>query len=250
VWFDSHCHLQLCEQTEVSQILGSARAAGVEKMVVIGIDGATSRAAHGLATEHDLFFSAGLHPNQADEWHEVAGAVEELLTEPRCVAIGETGIDFYRMGAPRDVQEGVFARHIALAKDHDKALVIHTRDSLEAAFEMLERIGPPERLVFHCWSGGPNDVGRALDTGAYISFAGNVSFPSAESLRESAKLVPPERLLVETDSPYLSPAPRRGRSNEPGNVVLVGSAVADTRGEPVEEVAATTAANASRLFGI
>jgi TatD DNase family protein len=219
-------------------------------MVVIGIDEGTSRAAQGLARGHDLYFSAGLHPNQADEWDETANAVEELVADPRCVAVGETGIDFYRMGAPREVQEDVFARHVELAKAHDKALVIHTRDSLEAALEMLERIGPPERLVFHCWSGEPDDVGRALDTGAYISFAGNVSFPNAVSLRESAKLVPPERLLVETDSPYISPAPRRGRSNEPGNVVLVGAAVGEARDQRVEEVAATTTANANRLFGI
>jgi TatD DNase family protein len=166
------------------------------------------------------------------------------------VAVGESGLDFYRTGAPAEVQERAFADHIALAKERDKALVIHTRDSLDAALEMLERVGAPDRLVFHCWSGEPDRLRRALDTGAFISFAGNVSYPSADDLREAAGLVPGHRLLVETDSPFLAPVPRRGRPNEPANVAYVGAAVAEARNETVEDVAAITTSNAERLFGV
>jgi TatD DNase family protein len=250
VWFDSHCHLHLCEQAPLRQLLSTASEAGVDRVVTIGIDEESSRRARDLAVANDLWFSAGVHPNQADEWKGSSQEIEGLLGHPRCVAVGESGLDFYRVGAPREIQERAFADHIELAKRHDKALVIHTRDSLSAAFDVLRKAGAPERLVFHCWSGAPGDVRDALETGAYVSFAGNVSFPNAGSLREAAKLVPADRLLVETDSPYLSPVPRRGRHNEPANVAFVGAAVAEARDEPIEAIAEATAANAGRLFGV
>jgi TatD DNase family protein len=250
VWFDSHCHLHLCEQASPRQLLATARETGVDTVVTIGIDEESSRSALDLAIANDLWFSAGVHPNQAAEWKGSSEEIEGLLAHPRCVAVGESGLDFYRMGAPRHIQEQAFADHIELAKRHDKALVIHTRDSLSAAFDVLEKVGAPERLVFHCWSGAPGDVRDALETGAYISFAGNISFPSATSLRAAAKLVPADRLLVETDSPYLSPVPRRGKPNEPANVAFVGAAMAEARDQAIEAVAEATAANAGRLFGV
>jgi TatD DNase family protein len=163
-------------------------------------------------------------------------------------AVGETGLDFYRDWVEPDVQRRAFRDHIALAKRFDKALVIHTRDSIDGVLDELEAAGPPQRLVFHCWSGGDDALRRALALGSYVSFAGNVSFRSAEALRSAAAQVPPDRLLVETDSPYLAPVPHRGKPNEPALVTHVGEAVAAARGEEVETVARVTTANARTLL--
>ena len=250
MWFDSHCHLHLCaEGADLADVVERARAARVEEMVTIGIDPASSRTAREIATDFGIWFSAGMHPNSASQWDPGArGAIESLVADERCVAVGETGLDFYRDAAPRDAQEEAFRTHIELAKTSDKALVIHTRASLPEALDVLEAEGPPDRFVFHCWSG--DQLERALDLGAFVSFAGNVSFPSAADLREAARRVPAEKLLVETDSPFLSPAPRRGRPNEPERVVLVGAAVAEARGDQPHDVARLTCANARRLFGL
>ena len=218
-------------------------------MVTIGIDVESSRVARDLARDHGVWFAAGLHPNSADEWDgETGEALRSLAADERCVAIGETGLDFYRNGAPRDRQGEAFRAQIDLAKETDKALVIHTRDSLAEALEVLEECGAPDRLVFHCWSGA--EVERALDLGAFISFAGNVSFPSAGDLRDATRIVPADRLLVETDAPFLSPQPKRGRPNEPARVAFVGAAVAAARDESEESVAERTSANARTLFGL
>ena len=227
----------------------AARGAGVEGMVAIGIDAASSTRAAAIARESSLHFSAGVHPNSADEWDARAQSlVEELLTDDRCVAVGETGLDFFRDAVEPSVQRAAFSDHIALARQSDKALVIHTRESAPAALDLLEEQGPPARLVFHCWSGTGEDLSRALELGAYISFAGNVSFKNAQDLRDAARVVPAERLLVETDSPFLAPVPHRGRPNQPAYVALVGAAVAAARDEPVHAVAATTTRNARLLF--
>ena len=251
MWVDSHCHLHLCEDHDsAAALVARARDEDVSDIVTIGIDAPSSKRAGELAGEFDLRFSAGVHPNSATEWDSnSADAIETLLADDRCVAVGETGLDFFRDYAPEDVQRTAFSAHIALAKRYEKALVIHTRDSLEAAIEMVEVEGPPDRLVFHCWSAAGH-LDRALETGAFISFAGNVSFKNAEELRVDAQRVPTDRLLVETDSPFLSPVPHRGKPNEPARVVAVGAAVAQARGESVEEIARTTTENAFRLFGI
>jgi TatD DNase family protein len=247
VWFDSHCHLHLCEGATPHELTAAARDAGVDGLVTIGIDLESSRRALAIARDLGMWGSAGLHPNQADEWNDKTAAdIGELVGAGECVAVGETGLDFYRMGAPREVQEVAFEAHIELAKELGKALVIHTRESCSAALDLLEDGGPPPRLVFHCWSGDKGELARALELGAYISFAGNVSFNSAGSLREAAAAVPGDRLLVETDSPFLSP--ERGRPNVPANVVLVGRAVAQARGENENDLARTTTANARTLF--
>lgn len=250
MWFDSHCHLHLCAENEpVGDLVDRARSGGVDGTVTIGIDVESSRISRDIAHDHGVWFAAGLHPNSADEWDgETEEALRSIAADERCVAIGETGLDFYRNGAPRDRQERVFRAQVDLAKETDKALVIHTRDSLVAALEVLEECGAPDRFVFHCWSG--TEVERALDLGAFISFAGNVSFPSADDLRSAARVVPADRLLVETDAPFLSPVPKRGRPNEPARVALVGAAVATAREEPEESVAERTTANALRLFGL
>jgi TatD DNase family protein len=252
VWFDSHCHLHICEESEpAEELLARARAHGVTKVLTAGVDIASSERSVELSSAEGVYAAVGIHPNSATQWSDSAQSrIEELVARPEVVAVGESGLDFYRDEAPRDAQEEAFSAHIELAKRHGKALVIHTRDSVDAAMTMLESLGPPQRFVFHCWSGDTAQLQRALDLGGYVSFAGNVSFPSAEGLRALSTRVPDDRLLVETDSPYLTPVPHRGRRNEPGNVVLVGSAVAEARGAGVEDIELITSRNACKFFGI
>ena len=253
MWSDSHCHLHICErEVPLDDLLTRARTNGVELVVTIGIEVASSERALAIAREHDgVFSSAGVHPNDATAWNDEAKKrVDGLLAHDEVVAVGETGLDFYRDYTPHDVQRAAFRDHIELAKRHGKPLVIHTRESTTAAIEELESVDPPTKLIFHCWSGNTDELKRALELDAHVSFAGNVSFKSAEDLRAAALLVPPDRLLVETDSPFLAPVPHRGKPNEPAFVAAVGKAVAEARGEDESEVARATTANARRVFGL
>ena len=220
-------------------------------MIVLGTDVPTSRDAIAITERHGVWAGAAFHPTSVKGWREEwADDIDRLLEGPRVVAVGETGIDLYWDNSYLDDQVAAFRAHIALAKKHDKALVIHTRASVDEALSVLEAESPPRSLVFHCWSGDLSQMDRAVELGSYISFAGNVSFKNADDLRAAARAAPLDRLLVETDSPYLAPVPKRGRENEPAFVTFVGAAVAEARGEPVEEVAAATTANARRLFGL
>jgi TatD DNase family protein len=250
VWFDSHCHLHLCEENgTVDEVVDRARAAGVVDMLTVGIDVDSSRRSVEIASTFGLKAAVGVHPNSATEWNDDAEAeLRALLSNDVVAAVGETGLDFYRDYAPADAQREAFVAHIALAKEFSKALVIHTRDSVTQALELLEEVGPPDLFVFHCWSGDEGQLTRALDLGARISFAGNVSFKSAADLRVAAAAVPEARLLVETDSPYLSPEPHRGRPNEPRQVSFVGLAVAEARGVPATTLAELTSNNAALVF--
>jgi TatD DNase family protein len=251
-WFDSHCHLHLCEeQGSLPEIMERARQAGVAAITTVGIDVSSSRRALEIAREFGIWATVGIHPNEALEWSEGAvRALEALLADERVVAVGETGLDFYRERCPRDVQLGAFRAQIEMAKKHQMALVIHTRSSVAAASDCLEEVGLPDRVVYHCWSGDEAQLKRAIDLGAHISFAGSVSFKNAGDLRAAACLVPGDRLLVETDSPFLAPVPHRGRTNEPAFVSDVGRAVAEARGEDAAKLAEATTANARSLFGL
>lgn len=250
MWFDSHCHL-FDVDGDPAEVMARAGGAGVTDVLVCGTDVPTSERAAELTELPGVWAAAGLHPTSAREWTDgVAGSLEALLRRDRVVAVGESGLDMYWDASFLDVQQAVFEAHIAWAKAYDKALVIHTRSSVDEALATLERVSPPDRLVFHCWSGGRAQMERALDLGSFVSFAGNVTFKSAGDLRAMATLVPSDRLLVETDSPYLAPVPHRGKPNEPAHVALVGAAVAEARGEPVEVVAETTARNARRFLGL
>ena len=251
MWFDSHCHLHLCENATPAQLIEAAAAAGVEGMVTIGIDVDSSRRAVELATDTRVSAAVGVHPNSADAWtDETRSVIEGLVASDRVVAVGETGLDFYRDHVTPEVQRRAFTDHIRLAKERDKALVIHTRASIDETMDVLETEGPPDRFVFHCWSGDQGQLERALSMGAMISFAGNVSFKNAQNLRDAAVAVPDDRLLVETDSPYLAPVPHRGKANEPSHVALVGEALAIARGQDVGTFARLTTVNARRFFGL
>lgn len=219
-------------------------------MLCAATDVETSRTLAGMDID-GVFAAVGVHPNDATGWGpEVLAEVEELVDRPNVVAVGESGLDFYRDEAPPRLQHEAFQAHIDLALRYDRALVIHTRDSLTQTLEVLESRERLPRLVFHCWSGEVEMLGRALSTGGYISFAGNISYKSAGSLRAAAIEVPDDRLLIETDSPFLAPVPHRGHPNEPAFVVDVGNAVAAARGEDPEVIATRTAENAKRLFAL
>ena len=204
-----------------------------------------------IAEERGVYAAVGIHPNSADGWsEETAREIETLGGDERTVAIGETGIDLYWDRVPLDVQKRAFVAHIELAKRLDKTLVIHTRESMNVALDVLSGEGPPDRVIFHCWSGDEEQLKSALDLGAFISFAGNTSFKSADDLRSSASLVPGPQLLVETDSPFLTPVPHRGKPNEPRHVPFVGTAVADARQTTVPEISDLTTSNARRAFAL
>ena len=253
MWFDTHCHLyQIEDEGSLDEVMGRAASAGVSDMLTVGVDAVSSRRCLELARRWDeVHAGAAFHPSEAKGWQDSwADAIDELLTAPEVVAVGETGLDLYWDDTYLDDQLRMLVRHIELAKKHDKALVLHTRESVNETLEALESHGVPNRTIFHCWSGPRGALDQALSLGAYISFAGNVSYKNAPELREAAAAVPADRLLVETDSPFLAPVPKRGRPNEPAFVVHVGEAVAAARGEEPEEVGHRTAINARAVFGL
>ena len=246
-WTDTHCHTQeQMVETGSDELLQRAREAGVQRFIVIGTDATTSQQAIDIAAKHnDVWATVGLHPHDATKGvHTIA----PLATSPRVVGIGECGLDYYYEHSPRDIQMPAFAEQIALAKEHNLSLVIHTRDAWEDTFNVLDSEGMPENTIIHCFSGGPDEARACLDRGAYLSFSGIVTFKKATDLREAAKICPLDRLLVETDSPFLAPVPHRGRPNEPAHVGIVGTSIADLRGHDVVDFASITSANALRAF--
>ena len=227
--------------------LADARAAGVGRFVTVGTDAATSRAVLDVARRHDdVWATAGVHPHDAADAD--LAAIVDLLGDPKVVAVGECGLDFHYDHSPRETQRDVFAAQVALAHAHDLALVIHTRDAWDDTFGILTAEGVPARTVFHCFTGGPDEARRALDLGAVLSFSGIVTFKTASDVRAAAAVCPLDRLLVETDAPYLAPAPNRGQRNRPAWVPLVGAGVAAAKDVPVEEVERATSTTAEQVF--
>jgi TatD DNase family protein len=245
MWVDSHCHLQLADE-EPSVLL--QRASDVDWMVVPGIDAASSSAAVELATRYPdrIVAAVGLHPHEADQWAVERSPIIELAHH--AAAIGEIGLDFYRDLSPRDQQVRAFTEQLELAADLGKPAVVHCRDAFREIHDVIESIGAGGRVVMHCWTGGPRWSRRFLDLGVMISFAGPVAFETGDTVRRAAAVVPPERAMVETDTPYLSPPPYRGEPNEPARVALVGAALAGVWGMAEEAVARITADNARRVF--
>ncbi len=257
-WVDSHCHVQPPygrDDAPVEAVLDRARAAGVVAMVCVGCDLESSRAAIALAETHpDVWATVGLHPHDASnldaEWDALADLVGGPGASARVVGIGETGFDLYYGHSPEAAQEEAFRRHIRLAHSLDRALVIHTRDAWEPTFRVLRDEGMPPRTVFHCFTGGPSEADEALTLGAHLSFSGIVSFKTAHDLRVAARITPDDRLLVETDAPYLAPVPHRGRTNEPAFLTAVGDALAAARETTPDAIASMTARNAARVFDL
>ena len=255
---DSHCHLGLCEPA-AEQLVEQARAAGVTRMLTVGIDAEGSRNAIADAEAHpEVFACVGRHPNGTTGFDDEAAAeIEELARHPRVAAVGETGLDFYRDSASPEDQRHAFRAQIGVARRVGKPLVVHLRDSgqtsdgeaVELAFDILRAEATGVTVVLHCFSAPAFRAHEAGEWGWYCSFAGNVTYPSAEELREAARGVPDRLLLVETDSPFLAPQAMRGRPNQPANVVETARLLAAERSVGYEELERTVDANAARAFG-
>jgi TatD DNase family protein len=248
-WFDSHCHVHDERIPDgPSGAVEAAAAAGVSTLITVGCDRATSEAAIAVAAAHPgVHATVGLHPHDASQGVDT---IVDLLDTAGIVAVGEAGLDYYYDHSPRDVQRRAFAEQIELAHTHRLPLVIHTRDAWDDTFAVLAEAGAPADTIFHCFTGGPDEARRALDVGAMLSFSGIVTFKGAPEVQAAAVVCPLDRMLVETDSPYLAPLPHRGKPNRPAWVPHVGQFIADVRDVPVATVAAATTANGRRVFGL
>jgi TatD DNase family protein len=260
--YDNHCHLEIEDGAEegglsLDEQLDRAAAVGVVGVVQAGGDIESSRWSAWAAASHPRVLAAvAIHPNEAPAYAEqgmldgAIAVIDELAAQPRVRAIGETGLDFFRTGEEGlPAQYESFEAHIALAKKHDIAMQIHDRDAHDAVLDTLERVGAPERTVFHCFSGGADMARIAADRGYWLSFAGNVTFKNAQNLRDALAVTPRERILVETDAPFLTPTPLRGRPNAPYLVPVTVRFMAAELGMPVDELCAQLAANTLEVYG-
>ena len=257
--YDNHAHLEIEDGQGMSldEQLLRAGEVGVVGVVQAGGDIESSRWSAWAAASHPRVLAAvAIHPNEAPVYaeqgmlDEAIAVIDELAAQPRVRAIGETGLDFFRTegdGLPAQFES--FEAHIALAKKHDLAMQIHDRDAHDAVLETLERVGAPERTVFHCFSGGDEMARVAADRGYWLSFAGNVTFKNAQNLRDALAVTPRERILVETDAPFLTPAPFRGRPNAPYLIPVTVRFIAEELGMPLDELCAQLAANTLEVYG-
>ena len=243
-WFDNHCHLSENIEEEILK----ARKALVVGFINVGTDFETScEAIEKARMLPDVWATAGVHPHEAKKGIE---GIEDLLGDPNVVAVGEAGLDYHYDYSPREVQRKVFAEQIEMANKSNLPLVIHTREAWEETFSILDSEGVPEATVFHCFTGGTIEAEECLERGAYLSFSGIITFKRSESLREAASECPLDRALIETDSPYLTPVPFRGKKNEPANVGLVGQELAYLQDKSSEEIAIATTQNALDFYGL
>lgn len=257
---DVHAHMELvtesaADSSAVRDLLAAAATAGIDRVVQVGYSVEQSRWSVKCAESFpgQVLAAVALHPNEAPLVEDLAGdiaIISELARHPRVRAIGETGLDFYRTKPElRDKQAYSFRRHIALAKEVDKALVIHDRDAHREVLDTLLDVGAPAKTIFHCYSGDAQMARECVAAGYILSFAGTVTFKNAPELREAALLVPIEQLLIETDSPFLAPTPHRGALNTPAQVANILRFVADLRDVSAEYLADRVTENALRLFG-
>ncbi|MGN6715979.1 MAG: TatD family hydrolase [Candidatus Binatia bacterium] len=253
---DSHAHIQGNEYDgEVEAVIERARGAGVEKIIAVGGAGDMSSNTDAIALADsfpDIYATVGMHPHDAkDVGTEELRALSELTAHPKVVAVGETGLDYYYNHSPRDMQRRVFSQFIRMARQTGLPIVVHERDATKDAAELLRSEGAGElRGVIHCFTGNYEAACAYLDLGFYLSFTGIITFKNAESLRDVVRKVPLEHMLIETDSPFLTPVPHRGKRNEPAYVRFVAETVAIVRGISLEQVARITSANAQNLFEI
>ena len=254
--FDSHCHLDLID-APVADVLEQARAAGIARVVTVGCDVPSARWAADCAAAFAAVAAAvAIHPNEtaraaqgAAERGEVLAEIARLAALPQVRAVGETGLDYYRDDAPADVQREWFRAHIEIAKQVGKPLMIHDRDAHEDVLAILAADGAPEQVIFHCYSGDAELAQRCAAAGYVLSFAGTVTFGNASALREAAAVIPADLMLAETDAPFLTPSPNRGRSNAPAQVASTVRALAAVRQMDVAKLCAVIEANGERVFG-
>lgn len=254
---DSHAHLEFPQFDEDrAEMLERARAAGVTTLLAIGSGTGPARlnAAIPFAEEHDwIYATVGIHPHEAkDATEEHFARLDELAKHPKVIGWGEMGLDYFYDHSPRQVQQNVFGRQLGQAREAKLPIIIHCRDAWPDCLEMMERDWGPTGLggIFHCFTGTLEEARRGLDMGFMISFAGNVTYPKMQHLRDVAREIPLDRILTETDSPFLPPQGRRGKRNEPANVVEVAKTLATVRDLTGDEVAAITAQNFRRFFGL
>jgi TatD DNase family protein len=254
---DSHCHLDH-EQFAADRdaVIDRALEAGVKHMVAIGTgDGPTDlETGIRLADRYpSIYATVGVHPHDASKADpDTFRRMAELLNHPKVVALGEIGLDYHYDFSPRDVQKEVFVEQMRVAAEAGKPIVIHTREAWEDTLALIEEHWKPTGLagIMHCFSGGPAEAARCVDLGFYLSFGGIVTFPKALDLHDAARSAPADRILVETDAPYLAPVPRRGKRNEPAFVVETARKLAALRGETLESIATATTANFRRVLGL
>jgi TatD DNase family protein len=252
---DSHCHLDSAEFDEDRDaVIERALAAGVEHMMAIGTGNGPPdlEAALRLAEKHPAFFATvGIHPHDAAKASaEDFKRLSDLLAHPKVLAVGEIGLDYHYDFSPREVQKSAFIEQMGIAAEAKKPIVIHTREAWDDTLTLIEEHWAPLGIggIMHCFSGGPEEARRAIDLGFYLSFGGIVTFPKALTVQESAKAAPRDRILIETDAPYLAPVPKRGKRNEPALMVHTARKLAELRGESYEDICAATTENFNRLL--
>ena len=252
--FDSHCHLEMIDRP-TPDVVAEAAAAGITRMITIGTDLESSRWAAALAARPGpIRAGVAIHPNSTADAaklgkDEVLAELAGLAAQPAVVAVGETGLDYYRDHAPPEVQQEWFRAHIEIAKDTGKALVIHDREAHDDVLRLLASEGAPDQVVFHCFSGGAELARACADAGYVMSFAGNVTFPSAQPLRDAAAVAPADLILVETDAPFLTPVPNRGKPNTPAMSAYTLRFIAELKDMDVPELCAAVTATGDRVFG-
>lgn len=252
-YFDTHAHLPMLEHATPAEILTRAEAAGVDRFVTVSTDPESWQKNREVAEKSErIFYSLGIHPHEAVLWQANKTRFLEYFSKgvpPRCVAIGEVGLDYFYKHSPPEVQKAVFKEQIALAKQYDLPLIIHCRDAFKDLFDCLDAEGtPPKTGVMHCFTGTLDEAVESVRRGFYVSYSGIVTFKTAGPLRETLRAVPFDRIVLETDCPFLAPIPHRGKPNEPGLLPHTAMVVASTLGVPVAEVAQQTYQNALRLF--
>jgi TatD DNase family protein len=254
MWVDTHCHLPMLTHGTREAILQRAQAAHVQTLVTIGTEPKDWASSQKAANEiPNVYFTLGLHPHAAKEWPHCKSELHSFFpnhTAPaKCVAIGEAGLDYFYENSPKEEQRLCFREQVELAHAVNLPLIIHCRDAYDDLFEILDTEGmPPRGGIMHCFTGTPDIALKAVERGLMISFSGILTFKNAEPIREAAKVVPDDRLLVETDCPFLAPVPERGKPNEPSFLPHTATVLSRVRTQPLETISALTTANAQRLF--
>ncbi|MDX1455596.1 MAG: TatD family hydrolase [Gammaproteobacteria bacterium] len=255
-FFDTHCHLDMLEPVKqsgtIDAVIAAAQDAGVDRLVCVGVELEQSKSLLDLTEGHDwIRNTAGLHPLHTADEEPDAEQLRAIAGNERVVAVGETGLDYHYETVPQDIQRQRLRSHVEVARDIDKPLIIHTREAGADTLSILEESGARDcGGVIHCFTETLDFARQALDLGFYISFSGIVTFRNASALREVAAYVPLDRILVETDAPYLAPVPHRGKENQPAWVTEVAACLAEVRSEPVERIAEQTRSNGLAFFGM